>query len=67
MTPKEKAKELVNTYLQIYDGKVFQAKQCAIIAIELALEYSNGKDMYEEFDKVLYLIKTRDEIKKLWQ
>lgn len=34
MIPKEKAKELVNKYLQIYDGRVPQAKQCALIAVD---------------------------------
>ena len=33
MTPKEKSIELVNKYLQIYDGRVKQAKQCALIAV----------------------------------
>lgn len=32
--PKEKAVELVNRYLQIYDGRVPQAKQCALIAVD---------------------------------
>ena len=40
MTPKEKAVELVNKYLQIYDGRVPQAKQCALIAVdEILNEY----------------------------
>ena len=34
MTPKEKAKELVNKYLQVYDGKVFEAKLCSFIAVD---------------------------------
>jgi hypothetical protein len=34
MTPKEKSVELVNKYLQIYDGRVPQAKQCALIAVD---------------------------------
>ena len=34
MTPKEKAKELVNKFLQIYDGRVPQAKQCALICVD---------------------------------
>ena len=33
MTPKDKSIELVNKYLQIYDGRVQQAKQCALIAV----------------------------------
>lgn len=34
LTPKEKAKELVNKYLQIYDGRVHQAVQCSLIAVD---------------------------------
>jgi hypothetical protein len=34
MIIKDKAIELVNKYLQIYDGKVSIAKQCAIIAVD---------------------------------
>jgi len=38
MTPKEKAIELVNKYLQIYDGRLQQAKQCALIAVDEILD-----------------------------
>ncbi len=38
MTPKEKAKELVNKFLQIYDGRVPQAKQCTLICVDEMLE-----------------------------
>jgi len=34
MTPKEKAVELVNKYLQIYHGRVPQAKQCVLILVD---------------------------------
>ena len=34
MTPKDKAIELVNKYLQIYDGRLQQGKQCALIAVD---------------------------------
>tara|TARA_R110000803_G_scaffold40841_3_gene87993 strand:- start:460 stop:657 length:198 start_codon:yes stop_codon:yes gene_type:complete len=34
MTPKEKAKELVNKFLQVYDGRVPQAKKCTLICID---------------------------------
>jgi hypothetical protein len=39
MTPKEKAKELVNKFLQVYDGRVPIAKKCALIAVEEVLGY----------------------------
>lgn len=38
MTPIDKARELVNKYLQIYDGRVPQAKKCAIICVDEILE-----------------------------
>jgi hypothetical protein len=59
MTPKEKAVELVNKYLQIYDGRVSFAKQCALIAVdEILVGYmSNPKisfwqSVYEEIEKI---------------
>jgi hypothetical protein len=39
MTPEEKAKELVNKFLQVYDGRVPIAKKCALIAVEEVLGY----------------------------
>jgi hypothetical protein len=38
MKPKEKAVDLVNKYLQIYDGKVNISKLCALIAVDEILE-----------------------------
>ena len=38
MTAKEKAIELVNKFLQIYDGRVPQAKQCALICVDEILQ-----------------------------
>ena len=34
MIPQEKAKGLVNKYLQVYDGRLPIAKQCALIAVD---------------------------------
>ena len=65
MTPREKAIELLNSYLQIYDGRLIKGKQCATIAVELAIEFCNGKDMSEEFEKILYLVEVKHEIEKL--
>jgi hypothetical protein len=53
MTPKEKAIELVNKYLQIYDGRVTEAKRCALIAVDEILNLCwNGnlkaKEYWEE-------------------
>lgn len=59
MNAKEKAIELVNKYLQIYDGRVPQAKQCSLIAIDLRLEMEYGKDRKEYWNEV------KQEIEKL--
>ena len=71
MTPKAKAKELFDKcYIvcQEFTEEIqcsLQAKQCALIAVDLELEFCGGKDMNEEFDKVLYLIEVKNEIEKL--
>ena len=50
MTHKEKAKELVNKFLQIYDGRVPQAKQCALICVDEILQTIPNEVMsYEPF------------------
>ena len=49
MTPKEKAKELVNKYLQIYDGRVIQAKQCVLIAVDEMLKL-DLQEIYMNYD-----------------
>jgi len=38
MTTKDKARELINKFLQIYDGRVPQAKQCALICVDEILK-----------------------------
>jgi hypothetical protein len=75
MTPKDKAVSLVDSYRNILMNEDTEcgneilcsviAKKCALIAVELSLEYCNGKDINEEFDKVLFLVKVKNEIKKL--
>ena len=44
MTPKEKSIELVNKFLQIYDGRVPQAKQSALICVDVILNDVGAKD-----------------------
>jgi hypothetical protein len=44
MVAKEKAKELVNKFLQIYDGRVPQAKQSALICVDVILNDVGAKD-----------------------
>ena len=59
MTAKDKAKELVNKFLQIYDGRVPQAKQCALICVDEILEtplhvYGRGywENVKQEIEKL---------------
>lgn len=63
MIPKEKAKELINKYLQVYDGRVIQAKQCALLAVDEILEIfedTNGCDYRLE-----YWLEVKQEIENL--
>ena len=70
MTPKEKAIYLVNQYLQIYDGRVIEAKQCAIIAVDEILEnckfenYNCGYLTKTTYHKI-YWQEVKEEIKNL--
>jgi len=62
MKPKEKAIELVNK--MAFEVCKTDAKQCALIAIDFALEHVTG-DLNEAFDKTLYLLEVKEEINKL--
>jgi hypothetical protein len=62
MTPKEKAKELVNKYLQVYDGRVLQAKRCTLILIDEILQFGNELDIREP---MMYWNSVKQEINKL--
>jgi len=78
MTPKEKAKELVDIYKIFVIGRndsVIEkqnAKQCALIAVDFMIKISKQKDDInrcyyfdlEEFD-IEYLNKIKQEIEKL--
>jgi hypothetical protein len=63
MTPKEKAKELVEKYYYLFSIELENtidyrdAKQCALIAVDLAIEYN---DFHIEF-----LQEVKQEIEKL--
>lgn len=51
MTPKDKSIELVNKYLQIYDGRVKQAKQCSLIAQQNLLQKLKDLDIKDSFEE----------------
>ena len=62
MTPTEKAKELVNKYLQVYDGRVPQAKRCTLILVDEILQFGNELDIREP---MMYWNSVKKEINKL--
>jgi hypothetical protein len=69
MTPKEKAKELVDRYQFILTEKQF-GKQCALIAVEEMIMYSKDFLHWMPCDSEAcgckeYWIKVKHEIKKL--
>ncbi len=61
MIPQEKAKELVNKYLQVYDGRLPIAKQCALIAVD---EIIKDKKIFNQIS-VEYWQDVAQQIKKL--
>lgn len=63
MTPKEKAQELIEKHLSVYDIEPI-AIDCALISVEFAIEFAGG-DMNEQFDKILYLVEVKNEIEEL--
>jgi hypothetical protein len=69
MTPKEKAKELVESNCELLNNHIFSgnydiAKECALKSIEFAREFITG-DLTEAFDKTMYLFEIKNEIQKL--
>ena len=62
MEPKEKAKELVNKYLQVYDGRVPIAKRCTLILVDEILQFGNELDIREP---MMYWNSVKQEINKL--
>jgi hypothetical protein len=57
MTPKEKAEELVDKFIQI-NGNAFFAKECALIAVDEIVKA--GKDVDEFCDS--YWLEVKNEI-----
>lgn len=68
MTPKEKAKELVDKFSDLEDGEMYigKAKQCALIAVDeiiSEIEPSVSMDVIEA--RIKYWEEVKQEIKKL--
>ena len=70
MTPKEKAKELIQRYISIRrDINLSDAKQCALIAVDeildaiknfhYGLEYLNQRDFWEEVKQEIENVLTK--------
>jgi len=63
MTPKEKSIELVNKYLQIYDGRVIEAKKCALISVDEIIEVLNTfESIYIEMIDIKYWQEVKQEL-----
>ena len=68
MKAKEKAIDLVNKFLQIYDGRVPQAKKCALICVDEMLEFAydiEWEKKEEAVSKLKFLKEVKQEIEKL--
>jgi hypothetical protein len=65
MTAKEKAIDLVNKFLQIYDGRVPQAKQCALICVDEMLGIYDIEGYDGDDIEMAYLEEVKKEINKL--
>ena len=74
MTPKEKAKELVDKFYNIdsdsemYDDftmKIFYAQRCALICVDEVLKEILSTPNVYELDTYYYWIKIKQEINKL--
>ena len=72
MTPKEVAKNLVDSNIRLIDFNDIQgwviavkyAKQSSLLAVELAKQFITG-DLSEAFDKTMYLLEIKEEIENL--
>lgn len=65
MTPKEKAKELVDKYYNFGDQEFDYSKEFALIAVNEMLDFRNGLYINEGSLAHQYLIEVKHEIEKL--
>lgn len=65
MELEDKAKDLINNYLQIYDGRVLQAKKCALICVDEILEAIDWHEFETPNDTIEWWQKVKTEIEKL--
>lgn len=72
MTPKEIAKHLVDSNIQLFSISNFEdwidakkhAKESSLLSVEFARQFITG-DLSETFDKTMYLFDIKQEIEKL--
>ena len=64
---KDKAKTLVNKYLQVYDGRLPIAKECALIAVDEILNLMIKEFKWDIFNNghIEYWLEVKQEIEKL--
>ena len=62
MTPKEKANELVDKFIQT-NGNAFFAKECALITVDEILQLIDHTPLADE-DYAVYLINRWEQIKQ---
>ncbi len=68
MTPKEKAKELIDKYQFVYIQNytsMFEVKQCALIAVDEMIDIRNGLYINEGSIAHQWLLDVKQEIEKL--
>jgi hypothetical protein len=71
MTPKEKAKELVDKYYHLFSVELEntidlrEAKQCALIAVDEILDMDNIKPYILHKEIIKYYIEVKQEIENL--
>ena len=68
MTPKEKARELVDKFIQT-NGNAFFAKECALVAVDEIINnfglLTEGKAHYSSSNTIKYYEQVKQEIEKL--
>ena len=64
MTPKEKAQELVDKYIQT-NGNAFFAKQCALIAVDEIIDAIDWHEYEVPNDQLKFWFEVKQEIEKL--
>ena len=68
MTPKEKAQELVDKFIQT-NGNAFFAKECALVVVDEIINnfglLTEGKEHYSSSSTVKYYEQVKQEIEKI--